>query len=152
MTAETTLHLAHESENIVAIKEASGNMMQIMKIIKDRPAGFSVISGDDAISLPLIALGGQGVISVVANAFPKQVSTLIREALVGNYAAARPGHYELLELFEALFTDGSPSGIKAALHILDLAQNILRLPLVPASQKTYERLEFLIKKIKTCGL
>ncbi len=148
MTAETTLTLAREVDNIVAVKEASGVMQQIMDIVNGSPADFSVISGDDAISLPLIALGGHGVISVVANAFPKQIATLIREALAGNYAEARSVHYEMLELFGALFVEGNPSGIKAALEILGLTQNVLRLPLVPVSQKTYERLDFLIKKLK----
>lgn len=146
MLAETTLALAHEAKNIVAVKEASGNMAQVMKLVKDRPDDFAVISGDDAISLPFVALGGHGVISVAANAFPKQVSTLIREASANNYPAAQTIQYKMLDLFDALFIDGNPSGIKAALHILGLAQNILRLPLVPVSQKTYEQLEFLIKK------
>ncbi len=148
MMAETTLTLAREVENIVAIKESSGIMMQVMEIVKNRPDNFSVISGDDAIALPMMSLGGQGVISVAANAFPKQISTIIREAAGGNYPAAQAAHYEMLELFEALFVEGNPSGIKAALTVCGLSQNVLRLPLVPVSQKTYERLEFLIKKLK----
>ncbi len=148
MTAETTLTLARESDNIVAIKEASGMMTQMMQIIKGRPDGFSVISGDDVISLPLMSLGGQGVISVVANAFPKQVATIIRESAANNYPVAQAMQYEMLDLFEALFVEGNPPGIKAALEIIGLSQNVLRLPLVPVSQKTYEKLEFLIKKLK----
>jgi len=147
MTAETTLTLAHEVGNIVAIKEASGVLTQITQIVKGRPENFSVISGDDAISLPLIALGGQGVISVAANAFPRQMSNLIREALAGNYPAAQAMQCAMIDLFEALFVEGSPSGIKAALNILGLSQNVLRLPLAPVSQKTYQKLESLIKKI-----
>ena len=147
MTAETTLTLAHEVENIAAIKEASGMMVQIMQIIKGRPENFSIISGDDAISLPLIAAGGQGVISVAANAFPHEMSTIIRESLANNYSAAQAAQYRLLDLFEALFVEGSPSGIKATLHILGLSQNVLRLPLTPVSQKTYAKIESIVQSI-----
>ncbi len=149
MTAETVLTLAHEVDNIVAIKEASGIMLQIMEIIQGRPSDFSVISGDDVISLPLMAVGGQGVISVVANAFPRQISAIIRESAANHYTAAQSTHYRMLDLFQAMFAEGNPSGIKAALNILGLAQNELRLPLVPVSQKNYERLEHLIGKLKT---
>jgi len=149
MTAETTLKLAHEIENVVAIKEASGNLVQMMQIIKDRPENFSVISGDDAITLPLMAVGGQGVISVAANALPLEMSTLIRNSLEDNFTAAQTVQYALLDFFENLFVEGSPSGIKAALHILGLCDNVLRLPLVPVSQKTYEKIEGILKaKIK----
>ena len=148
MTSETTLTLASEVDNIVAVKEASGQMTQIMEIIKNRPSEFAVISGDDSLSLPIVALGGHGVISVAANAFPKQMSAIIREALNNNYATAQSAHYEMLEIFGGLSVEGNPSGIKAALEICGLAKNILRLPLTPVSQKTYERLEFLIKKLK----
>lgn len=148
MTAETTLTLAHEVHNIVAVKEASGMLAQMMRIIKDRPGNFSVISGDDTVSLPLMALGAQGVISVVANAFPREVSTIIRESLASNYAAAQATQYAMLDLLDALFAEGNPSGIKAALHVLGLSQNVLRLPLTPVSQKTYDQLESLIKKMK----
>ena len=149
MTAETTLTLAHEVENIAAIKEASGMMVQLMQIIKGRPDNFSLISGDDAISLPLMALGGQGVISVAANAFPREMTTIVRESLANNYQAAQTAQYAMLDLFEALFVEGSPSGIKAALHILGLSQNVLRLPLAPVSQKTYAKLESLIQTLKS---
>jgi len=148
MTAETTLTLAHEVENIVAIKEASGMLVQMMQIIKGRPENFSVISGDDAISLPLMAMGGQGVISVVANAFPREMSIVIRKSVENNYAEAQTVHYALLDLIETLFVEGSPSGIKATLNILGLSQNILRLPLVPVSQKTYNKLKFIIQELK----
>ena len=148
MTAETTLTLAHEVGNIVAIKEASGILAQLMKIIRDRPDNFSVISGDDAISLPLVALGGQGVISVAANAFPQEMTTIIRESLVNNCQAAQTIQYAMLGLFETLFVEGNPSGIKAALNILGLSQNVLRLPLVPVSKNTYDQLESLIHKME----
>jgi 4-hydroxy-tetrahydrodipicolinate synthase len=147
MTAETTLALAHEVDNIAGIKEASGILPQITQIIKNRPCHFSVISGDDAISLPLVALGGNGVISVAANAFPQQMSTIIHQALVGNYLAAQAVQYAMIDLFEALFEEGSPAGVKAALHILGLSQNVFRLPLTPVSQKTYNKLESLVKQL-----
>ena len=149
MTAETTLTLAHKVGNIVAIKEASGVLTQITQIIKARPEHFAVISGDDAITLPLIALGGHGVISVAANAFPKEMSNLVRESLANNYPAAQAMQYAMLNLFETLFVEGSPSGIKATLHILGLCENILRLPLAPVSQKTYGKLEELVQSLKS---
>ena len=149
MTAETTLTLAHEVDHIVAIKEASGMLVQITQIIKDSPEHFAVISGDDAMTLPLIALGGHGVISVAANVFPGEMSNLVRESLANHYPAAQTIQYALLDLFETLFAEGSPSGIKAALNILGLSQNVLRLPLVPVSQKTYDQLDALIQLIKT---
>ena len=149
MTAETTLTLAHEVGNIAGIKEASGMMVQVMQIIKGRPDNFSVISGDDAISLPLVAMGGDGVISVAANAFPGEMSAIIRKTMENNCVAAQTIQYAMLELFEALFVEGSPSGIKATLHILGLSQNVLRLPLVPVTQKTYNKLETIIQKLKT---
>jgi len=148
MTAETTLTLAHEVDNIVAVKEASGMLSQMMKIINERPGNFSVISGDDAISLPLMAVGGQGVISVAANALPHEVATIIRTAQVNNYAESLTTHYSVLNIFDALFLDGNPAGIKAALSILGLAKNVLRLPLVPVTEKTYALLESLIKQLK----
>ena len=148
MTAETTLTLAHKVDNIVAIKEASGVLAQISRIIKERPEHFTVISGDDAISLPLIALGAHGVISVAANAFPKEMSTIIRESLANNYPVAQAMQHAMLDLFEALFVEGSPSGIKATLHILELCENALRLPLVPVTQKTYDQLENLVSILK----
>jgi len=145
MTAETTLTLAHEVGNIAAIKEASGILPQMMQIIKERPANFSVISGDDILSLPLIASGGQGVISVAANAFPREMGSIIRNSLNHSFADAQTAQYAMLDLFEAFFAEGSPSGIKAALHILGLCENVLRLPLVPVSQKLYDKIESLIQ-------
>ncbi|MDR1666356.1 MAG: 4-hydroxy-tetrahydrodipicolinate synthase [Bacteroidales bacterium] len=146
MTAETTLELAQE-KNIAGIKEASGMLSQIMAIIAGRPSDFAVISGDDSLTLPLIALGGNGVISVAANAFPRQMSMLVKEALAGRMEQARAMHYELLPLFEAQMADGNPAGIKAALHLLGKAENILRLPLVPVSPQTYKRIECIIQQI-----
>jgi 4-hydroxy-tetrahydrodipicolinate synthase len=148
MTAETTLKLAREVKQVVAVKEASGNLSQIMEIIRHRPETLAVLSGDDALALPVIALGGEGVISVAANAFPEEVSTMVRNMLGGHYEDARTIHYALLEFINALFVEGNPCGIKAAAHILGIAGNLVRLPLVPVSEGTYQKMESLIKELK----
>ena len=147
MTSETTLALAHDVENIVGIKEASGNLEQCMMILKDRPKDFLLISGDDALAFPLIALGGDGVISVVANAFPKEFSELVRLALKGNYTEARELHYKLMEIIPLLFNEGNPAGIKAAMNILGICPDHLRLPLVNVSKNLYSQLSIQIKNI-----
>ncbi|RLD75518.1 MAG: 4-hydroxy-tetrahydrodipicolinate synthase [Bacteroidetes bacterium] len=148
ISAETTLRLASEFGNIAGIKEASGDLGQVMQIIKNKPEGFSVLSGDDALTYPMLALGADGVISVVANAFPRQFSQMVNLALKGNYEEARSLHYELLELIEALFEDGNPAGIKAALDAMGIAGNNLRLPLVKANKATYNKIATLVNKIK----
>jgi 4-hydroxy-tetrahydrodipicolinate synthase len=132
MTAETTLELA-EVSNLVAMKEASGNMEQIMEIIRCKPADFLLLSGDDAITLPLIAAGAEGVISVVANAFPKQFSTMVHTALQGDFVASRKEHYDLLPITKLFFTEGNPGGVKIALEELGWMQPHMRLPLVQVS-------------------
>ncbi len=137
ISAETTVQLATEFKNIVAVKEASGNMGQIMEILRTAPAGFQVISGDDALTLPMIALGGSGVISVLANSFPAEWSEMVRQALRGNLKQAREIHYRLLPLIDLLFSEGNPAGIKAALAIQGIITNSLRLPLTPVSRSTY---------------
>ena len=147
MTAETTLRLAHEFDNVIAIKEASGNFAQIGAIIKNKPKDFLVISGDDGITLPLISTGAKGVISVIGNAFPKEFSRMVHLALSGEYAEAQSLHYDLLELFDLLFVDGSPAGVKSLLHIMGYVENELRLPLVPARGDTYERIKNVIQGI-----
>ena len=147
MLAETTLNLASDFENIVAVKEASGNMEQIMNIIRDKPEGFLVISGDDAITLPLIAAGADGVISVVANAFPKEFSEMVRLSLKGNFDKARDLHYLLSEITQLLFAEGSPSGIKSALSLMDICEDHLRLPLVNVSKSHSNKLAAAIEKI-----
>lgn len=147
MSAETTLKLAHEFPNIVAIKEASGNMVQIMKIIKGRPEKFSVISGDDALTLPMITVGADGVISVVANAFPSEFSDMVRFSLAGKLKEANRLHYRLLDFIETIFEDGSPSGVKAALEILGLAPNNLRLPLVKVNKAVLLQLQTQIEEL-----
>ena len=141
---ETTLQLAHDFSNIVAIKEASGDFIQISKIIKGKPNGFTVISGDDALTVPLMSIGVKGAISVTANAFPAQFSDMVNICLKGNFGKARAIHYQLLEIMNTLFEDGSPGGVKAALQILNLAQNNLRLPVVKVSKSVYIKLNTLI--------
>ncbi len=143
----TTLRLANDFKNIVAVKEASGNMEQIMDIVQHKPEGFLVISGDDALTLPIVAAGGDGVISVVANAFPKQFSDMVRHTLKGDVAAARPLHYSLTEIIKLLFVEGNPGGVKAALKQLGVMDDNVRLPLVKVSQNTYSQLEERVKKI-----
>jgi 4-hydroxy-tetrahydrodipicolinate synthase len=148
MSAETTIKLADEFSSIVAIKEASGNFSQIMQIINHKPKDFQVISGDDALALPIIAIGGSGVISVMANAYPKELSEMVNHALKGDLSKANILHYKLLDINNALFEEGSPSGIKALLEILKISQNIVRLPLAQVSDKHYSKLEQLSKKVK----
>jgi len=132
--ADTTLRLANDCPNIIAVKEASGMMNQIMRIINHKPADFSVISGDDALTLPLLAAGVDGVISVVANAFPKEVSTMVKLARSNNFDEARKIHLQLLDFTQACFREGSPAGVKALLSLQGKIQNCLRLPQVPVSE------------------
>lgn len=140
MEADTTLRLAGDCSNIVAVKEASGNLTQISRIIKYAPAHFKVISGDDVNALPVISIGGKGVISVIANAYPKKLADLVHFALEGHMAAAARQHLELTELFKLQFDDGNPAGVKVMLHEMGIIQNILRLPLVPANATVSARI------------
>ncbi len=144
INAETTLALA-EHENIVAVKEASGRMGQIMEIVANKPDDFVVLSGDDAITLPLISIGVEGVISVVAMAYPDKMSEMVRLARNGRLDEARKLHYEILPMTNAIFEDGNPAGIKAALSIKGIIKNNLRLPLVPVNDQTYKKIESLLK-------
>jgi 4-hydroxy-tetrahydrodipicolinate synthase len=148
MSAETTLELAHNFENIVGIKDASTNMEQIMKIAKDKPENFLLISGDDLNTLPLIAAGGSGVISVLANAFPAQWSEMVNQCLKSNFKAAREIQFRFIEMIELLFIDSSPAGVKAMLNVMNLCQNTLRLPLVPVSRTVYTRIQKAIEEVK----
>jgi 4-hydroxy-tetrahydrodipicolinate synthase len=148
ITAETCIQLAHECENIVAIKEASGDMEQIMKIVKDKPENFLVISGNDIDTIPIIAIGGSGVISVLGNAFPAECSEMVNNSLKFNFKAAREIQFRFLEITELLFTDGNPAGVKAMLNLMNLCQNILRLPLVPVSKQIYTRIQKAIDEVK----
>lgn len=150
--AETTLKIAHEVSNIIGIKEASKDLAQCAMIIKDKPKDFLVISGDDAITMPLISLGGDGVISVIANAYPAEFSQMVRYCLQGNFSKARPIYYSLLELIEAIFEDGSPSGIKALLNIKGMAKNSLRLPLVKVNKGLNNQISLLVEKLEDVAI
>lgn len=147
MTAETTLRLANDCPNIVAIKEASGNFAQIDDIIKNKPSHFDVISGDDGITFPLITLGAVGVISVIGNALPKEFSRMVRLALNGDYKNALEIHHKFTELFGLLFVDGNPAGVKAMLNIMGLIENQLRLPLFPARITTLGEISAIVKEL-----
>ena len=147
LSAETTLKLAHDHANIIAVKEASGNLPQIMEIIKGKPEGFSVISGDDLMTLPVMSLGAIGVISVAGNACPGFMSLLVKECLREDYVAAAKVHYQMMDFIQAIFLDGSPAGIKAALYIMGFCENVLRLPLVPVNQDVVEIIEDKINKL-----
>ncbi len=139
ISAETTLRLAREVKNVVAVKEASGNLTQIMEILRARPAGFLVLSGDDALTLPMIALGADGLISVASNEQPKLMTALVHQALGGNWDAARKLHYRLLPLMDVNFVESSPGPVKAAMALMGLLEENLRLPLVPVTDATRER-------------
>ena len=134
IAADTTLRLANDKRNIVATKEASGNFDQIMAILRDRPEGFSVLSGDDALTLPILALGAEGVISVVANACPDRMTRMVKAMDEGDINKAQKLHYEMLELIRLIFAEGSPAGIKAALKHLGLCDENVRLPITPVSE------------------
>lgn len=141
ISAETTLRLANTHSNIVAIKEASGNFKQIDDIIKNKPENFMVISGDDGITFPLITLGAVGVISVVGNAYPREFGRMVRLALRGDLEGARAIHYKFVEMIDLLFVDGNPAGVKSILSCMGLINNVLRLPLVPTTTNTHDKLE-----------
>lgn len=146
ITAATTLRLAHEVPNIAGIKEAHNDIHQCMEIIRDRPKDFLVVSGDDELSLPQISFGFDGVISVVANCFPKQFSQLIRTALKGNFTEASTQHLRLIEAYDYLFAENNPAGVKAFLYELGIIENNFRLPVVPVSAALQEKIKKLIKE------
>lgn len=143
VTAETTIRIARACPNIFATKEACGNMDQIMRILRDKPDGFDVISGDDALTLPMIALGATGVISVVANAYPRIFSDMVRACLRGDFKTALPAHHRLLEVVDTLFAEGSPAGVKAYMQELGLCPDHVRLPVVPVSDTLRKRIRAL---------
>lgn len=147
MSAETTLRLARDCKNIVAIKEASGNITQMDDIIKNKPDNFDVISGDDGITFPLITLGAVGVISVIGNALPKEFSRMVRLALNGDYKNALTIHHRFTELFSLLFVDGNPAGVKCMLNLMGACENVLRLPLVPTRITTMEKMNKIVKSL-----
>lgn len=147
MTAATTLRLANDNPNIIAIKEASGNFDQIDDIIKNKPRRFTVLSGDDGITFPLITLGAEGVISVIGNAFPREFAKMVRLALDGDYQNALTIHHRFKELFSLLFVDGNPAGVKAMLNAMGYCENILRLPLVPTRITTFEKIQAILRQL-----
>lgn len=143
IAAETTLQLANECPNIIGIKEASGNLAQVMQIIRNKPERFSVISGDDALTYPMLTLGASGVISVLANALPQEMSSMVKFALKGDLKKALPLHYKMLPLMNAIFEEGNPAGIKALIEIEGYANNVLRMPLVKVSKPLYNKISSL---------
>jgi 4-hydroxy-tetrahydrodipicolinate synthase len=147
ISAATTLRLARDLENIVAVKEASGNLTQIMEILRDRPAGFRVLSGDDSFTFPLISLGADGLISVASNEAPALMSSMVELALAGNWDEARALHYRLLPLMEVNFIESSPGPVKAALAMLGLIEENFRLPLVPIQEQSRTRVREVLREI-----
>lgn len=148
MKAPTTVRLAKDCPNIVAIKEASGSLEQIDEILKNKPNNFEVISGDDALTFPMIASGAVGVISVIGNALPKEFSRMIRLEFNGEYEAARKIHHKFTELYKLLFVDGNPAGVKALLNDMGLIENVLRLPLVPTNIETKQKMADILKDLR----
>ena len=148
MKAETTVRLARDCQNIVAIKEASGNLEQVDEIIKNKPHDFDVISGDDSLTFPMVSCGAVGVISVIGNALPKEFSKMIRLQMLGEYDPARKIHHRFTDLFSLLFVDGNPAGVKAMLHEMGFIENVLRLPLVPMRIKNMQRMSEILKELK----
>ena len=147
VNAATTLRIARDCKNIIATKEASGNMEQIMQIIKDKPVGFEVISGDDGLTLPLIACGAIGVISVLANAYPRQLSTMVKFCLEDNFAGARPIHEKLMPIIHSLFAEGNPSGIKAYLSEMGIVDECFRLPVVGVGDQLKNEIKTLMQEL-----
>ena len=145
LKAETTVRLARDCKNIVAIKEASGSLEQVDEIIKNKPDRFDVISGDDALTFPMIACGAAGVISVIGNALPKEFSRMIRLEMRGEIESARKIHHKFTDLFNLLFVDGNPAGVKAMLHEMGMIENVLRLPLVPTRLTTMQKISECLK-------
>ena len=148
LKAETTVRLARECENIVAIKEASGSLEQVDEILKNKPEGFAVLSGDDSLTYPMIACGADGVISVIGNALPKEFSRMIRLEKNGEFEAAVKIHHKFTDLYSLLFVDGNPAGVKALLHEMGYIKNVLRLPLVPTRVATVQKMSQILKDLK----
>ena len=147
LKAQTTIRLANDCKNIVAIKEASGSLEQVDEIIKGKPSHFDVISGDDALTFPMIACGAVGVISVIGNALPKEFSRMIRYEFRGEYEPARKIHHRFTELYSLLFVDGNPAGVKALLSEMGMIENNLRLPLVPTRITTKQKMAGILKNM-----
>ena len=149
MSAETTLKLAHEFKNIIGVKEASGDLVQIMHIIKDKPKDFLMISGDDPLTDSIVALGGAGVISVTANAYPAEFHRLVKAGLNNKFEEAHKISNSLLDFMDAIFEDGNPSGIKAALSVMGIMKNNLRLPLVKTNVATHNKIKTFVEEYKS---
>ena len=152
VTGETQVRIANECKNIFATKEASGDFAQINYIIKNKPAGFMVISGDDPITLPMIAAGAEGLVSVVANAYPKDYSDMVRLCLEGKFEDAQKLHYKYIDIIASMFSEGSPSGVKAYLAEMGLCQNYFRLPVWQVSDKHHSKIRELMKKVSSVFL
>jgi 4-hydroxy-tetrahydrodipicolinate synthase len=151
ISAETTLRLARDFENVAAVKEASGNLAQIMEILRGRPEGFRVLSGDDAMTFVMIALGAEGLISVASNEAPDLMSQMVDAALEGRWDEARELHYRLLPLMDVNFVESSPGPVKAALALMGLIEENFRLPLVPVQDKTRERVRAVLAELGLLG-
>jgi len=147
LKAETTVRIAKDCDNVVAIKEAAGSLEQVDEIIKNKPEGFEVISGDDALTFPMVASGAAGVISVIGNALPKEFSKMLRLEFNGEYDAARVIHHRFTDLFGLLFVDGNPAGVKAILHQMGMIENVLRLPLVPTRITTMQKISDILRQL-----
>lgn len=148
MTADTTLRLAREVPNIIGIKEASGNLRQIERLLKESPDGFRILSGDDGMTYPLMTLGAHGVISVLGNAYPRQFAEMVHLCLEGNYIEAVDIHYRFIEIIRLLFSDGNPAGVKCVMHDMGLIDNELRLPLIPVCENTAADILHWVKELK----
>ena len=148
MKSETTIRLATDCKNIIAVKEAGGSLEQVDEIIKNKPAHFDVLSGDDALTFPMIASGAAGVISVIGNALPREFSRMIRLEFNGEYEPARKIHHRFTELYSLLFVDGNPAGVKALLHEMGFIENELRLPLVPTRVATVQKMAAILQEMR----
>ena len=148
LKSETTIRLANDCRNIVAVKEAGGSLEQVDEIIKNKPAHYDVLSGDDALTFPMIASGAAGVISVIGNALPREFSRMIRLEFNGEYEPARKIHHRFTELYSLLFVDGNPAGVKALLHEMGFIENELRLPLVPTRVATVQKMAAILQEMR----
>lgn len=147
MEAKTTLELA-KVENIVGVKEASGNMEQVMQILKNAPSDFAVLSGEDSLAMPIAAMGGHGVISVVANALPKEFSTMMKSTIIGDLEQAKKLHFAVLDITNDFFAEGNPAGVKYCLQLLEICNETVRLPLTTISEQLKKKMELELNKIK----
>jgi len=147
MEADTAIYLAHNNPNIIGIKEASGDLIQVMNIIKRKPDNFLVLSGEDALTMPLIAAGANGIISVTANAYPKAIAKMVKAGLAGDNKTAQKIHNDLLQFSQLIFEDGNPSGIKAALQIKEIVHSAVRMPLTTINRSLYGKIDAEINEI-----